>query len=326
MRRLFCIIAAIFPLLQTAPAEARQTDNKPESVESFIDLGFGMFIHWSMDSQLGVVISHSLAGASKEYCEFFFNELPKTFNPKKFDPDSWATLAKLAGMEYVVFTTKHHSGFCMFPTKTTDFCISSTPFKRDITGEIVEAFRSKGLKIGFYYSPEDFKVEYDQGLPIGRLQHEMHYPKNNSKMMEQDKRQLKELLTNYGKIDILFFDGPSEGLKEYAWSLQPDVMVTRGHIKTPEQITPDTPLPAPWESCYTMGTDWQYKPTNDPHKTAPKSSGCSLKSGLKEATFFSMWGLNPMEKSRSSRKSACVKWHCGTASTTRPSTECEPGR
>ena len=149
---------------------------------------------------------------------------------------------------------------------TTDFCITSTPFGRDVTKELVDAFRAQGIKIGFYFSPEDFYFLYKQGYPLGRLQHEMHYPANNKHLMDYDKRQIKELLTNYGKIDVLFFDGPAEGLKEYAWSLQPDIMVTRGEINTPEQTTPTSPIPSPWESCYTMGTDWQYKPTNDPQK------------------------------------------------------------
>jgi alpha-L-fucosidase len=94
-----------------------------------------------------------------------------------------------------------------------------------------------------------------------------HYPAKNAGLMEYDKKQLKELLTNYGKIDLLFIDGPAEGLKEYAWELDNNLVVTRGEMKTPEQTIPDNPLPRPWEACYTMGTDWQYKPTNDPPKT-----------------------------------------------------------
>ena len=122
--------------------------NKPERLEWFRDLGFGLFIHWSVDSQTGVVISHSLAGADEAYTNRFFNELPKTFNPRKFYPQDWAALAKLAGIRYVVFTTKHHSGFAMWDTKTTDFGIMNTPFKRDITREILEAFRSAGHPAG----------------------------------------------------------------------------------------------------------------------------------------------------------------------------------
>src|SRR5258706_10181677 len=95
--------------------------NRPERLEWFRDQGFGLFIHWSVDSQLGVVISHSLVGASPDYMDRFFNELPKTFDPKQFDPQDWAQLARLAGVKYVVFTTKHHSGFEMYATKTTSF-------------------------------------------------------------------------------------------------------------------------------------------------------------------------------------------------------------
>lgn len=262
------LAATVVSAAAATPAKAvEQNDNKPESVEAFMDMGFGMFIHWSMDSQLGVVISHSMAGASEDYLNRFVNELPKTFNPYKFNPDDIAVLAKLAGMKYVVFTTKHHSGFSMFKTRETDFNIMNTPYGKDITKELVQALRKQGIAVGFYYSPEDFRVLYKQNYPIGRTQRERHFPANNPELMEHDKRQIKELLTNYGKIDILFFDGPADGLKQYAWSLQPDIMVTRGHISTPEQKTPDSPVPGPWESCYTMGTDWNYKPTNDPHKS-----------------------------------------------------------
>jgi hypothetical protein len=88
--------------------------NKPERLEWFRDQGFGLFIHWSVDSQLGVVISHSLVGASPEYTDRFFQDLPKTFDPHSFDPLDWARLARLAGVRYVMFTTQHHSGFAMF--------------------------------------------------------------------------------------------------------------------------------------------------------------------------------------------------------------------
>lgn len=232
-----------------------------------MDLGFGMFIHWSLDAQVGAVISHSMAGASQEYLKRYTTELPRTFNPKKFDPDEWAVLARLAGMKYVVFTAKHHSGFCMWNTRTTEFQIMQTPFKRDMLKEVIEAFRRQGIAIGLYFSPEDFYFLYQHQLPIGRLQHPQHYPARNPALMEYDKRQLKELLTQYGRIDVLFFDGPAEGLKEYAWQLQPELVVTRGQMNTPEQSLPDQPIPGPWEACFTMGTDWQYKPTNDPHKT-----------------------------------------------------------
>lgn len=272
---------------------ARQQDNKPATVERFMDMGFGMFIHWSMDSQLGAVISHSMAGASEDYLERFTTQLPKSFNPVKFAPREWAVLAKLAGMKYVVFTAKHHSGFCMFQTQTTSFNIMNTSFGRDATREILDAFRAEGIAIGLYFSPEDFYYCYKHDIPIGRLQHPMHYPINNPGLMDYDKKQLRELLTNYGEIDVIFFDGPAEGLKELAWELQPDIMVTRGHIETPEQETPDEPVPGPWEACYTMGTDWQYKPTNDPHKTGTEIIDMLIEIRAKGGNFLLNVGPKP---------------------------------
>lgn len=260
------VLAFLFSITITS-AQTLQTTNKPERVQWFHDLGFGMFIHWNVDVVLGAVISHSLSGASDEYAEKYFKELPAYFNPVKFNPDEWAKTAKLAGMKYVVFTAKHHSGFCMFDTKTTPFNVMNTPFKRDVTKEIINAFRKQGIAIGLYFSPDDFYYLHKNKIPIGRLQLPQHYPANNKGLMDYDQQQLKEVLTAYGKIDILFIDGPGDGLREYAWKLLPDLVITRDAMKTPEQVTPDAAIPGPWEACYTMGTDWGYKPTNDPHKT-----------------------------------------------------------
>ena len=236
--------------------------NKAERLEWFRDLGFGMFIHWSHDSQLGSVISHSMVGADDDYLDRFINELPKTFNPRKFHPQDWAALAKLAGMKYVMFTTKHHSGFCMFDTKTTDFSISHTPFKRDITEEVFDAFRAQGISAGVYFSPDDFWWLRQNNITIQR-QIEAVHPRNNPGLMKHNQAQLRELLTGYGKIDMVFFDGEIDGLTDLAWDLLPDTVVTRGAIKTPEQHIPGTPIDEAWESCLTMGTQWQYKPTNE---------------------------------------------------------------
>jgi len=254
-------------LLTGSMAYPQQTANKPEKEQWFMDMGLGMFIHWSVDVQLGAVISHSMAGASEDYLQKFTTELPKTFNPKKFDPEEWAVLAKLAGMKYMVFTTKHHAGFCMWDTKTTDFNIMHTPFKRDALKEIIAAFRKQGIAIGLYFSPEDFHYFWKHHIPLGRMQAPQHFPAQNPELMAYDKAQVKELLTQYGKIDLIFFDGPADGLKEYAWQLQPDILVTRGAMRTPEQELPNQPVPGPWEACFTMGTDWQWKPTNDPQKS-----------------------------------------------------------
>ncbi len=241
--------------------------NRDERVEWFRDAGFGLFIHWSVDSQLGSVISHSVVGASEDYVKKWFRNLPETFNPKKFDPEDWAVLAKLAGFKYVVFTTKHHSGFCMYETSTTDFNIINTPFGKDITAEIAKAFRDQGIAVGFYFSPEDFHFLYTHGKVIARTPHLGVTPQENEALMEYDRAQIKELLTKYGNVDIMFLDGPAEGLKELCWELQPNIVVTRGAMETPEQQVPTAPIEGPWESCITMGTQWHYKPTNEVYKS-----------------------------------------------------------
>lgn len=240
--------------------------NKAERLEWFRDIGFGLFIHWSVDSQTGVVISHSLAGADEAYANRFFNDLPKTFNPRKFEPRDWAALAKLAGVKYVVFTTKHHSGFAMWDTKTTDFGIMNTPFKRDITREVLDAFRAQGIAAGIYFSPDDFwwlwknKIDVQRGIPGVQ-------PRNNPGLMKLDLAQVEELMTKYGPIEVVFFDGEPHGLRDLAWKLQPDTVVTRGAIQTPELYVPGIPLEGAWEACFTMGAAWQYQPQNENYKT-----------------------------------------------------------
>ena len=240
--------------------------NQPERLEWFRGQGFGLFIHWSVDSQTGVVISHSLAGADEAYTKRFFEELPKTFNPRKFDPGDWAALAKLAGIKYVVFTTKHHSGFAMWDTKTTDFGIMHTPYKHDLTRDILDAFRAQGIAPGIYFSPDDFwwlwknKIDIQRGIPGVQ-------PRNNPGLMKLDLAQVQELMGNYGPIDVVFFDGEPQGLRELAWKLQPKTIVTRGAIQTPELYVPGIPLEGAWEANFTMGTAWQYQPQNELYKT-----------------------------------------------------------
>lgn len=244
--------------------------NKPEREAWFSSLGLGLFIHWSVDVQLGSVISHSMVGATEDYLQRYINELPALFNPKDFDPDEWAKLARLAGMKYVVFTTKHHNGFCMYDTKTTDFNVMNTPFGRDITKEVIAAFRKQGIAIGLYFSPDDFHFLYKQGTLISRERPEA-VASGNPELNAFAKAQLTELMTQYGKIDIVFLDGQEQFAKtelaKVCWALDPDVVVTRGAIETPEQKTPDSPLPPPWESCYTIGGQWQYRPTNEVYKS-----------------------------------------------------------
>jgi len=243
--------------------------NRPERAAWFQDQALGLFIHWSLDAQLGSVISHSMVGASADYLTRYITQLPQTFYPKRFDPDEWARLARLAGVRYVVFTTKHHSGFCMFHTETTDFNIANTPYGQDITRQVVDAFRAHGIGIGFYFSPDDFWMLHKQGHPISRQRPEAS-PLVNPELMAHNQAQVRELLTNYGPIDVFFFDGEAEGLKQLVWELQPNALVTRGDMATPEQTIPDAPMPGPWEACFTLGTQWAYKPTHEDYKSGTR--------------------------------------------------------
>ena len=245
--------------------------NNPEREQWFTDLGFGMFIHWSMDVQLGMVISHSMVGASEDYLNRYINELPKTFNPENFDAKQWVSSAKLAGMKYIVFTAKHHNGYCMFDTKTTNFGIMNSPYGKDVTKMIIDACREAGLAVGLYFSPDDFYFLHKQETPISRTRKEA-LASGNPELNEYVKKQMKELMTQYGKIDIVFLDGQDQfgktELAKVCWEIDPDVVVTRGAINTPEQETPNSSIPAPWEACYTLGDQWQYRPTNETYKTA----------------------------------------------------------
>ena len=274
---LFATVLIVFLLLCGRPLARAQSDvnpevgslNKADRIEWFRDQGFGLFIHWSVDSQLGVGISHSLVGASEDYTNRFFTDLPETFDPSQFHPQDWARLSKIAGVRYVMFTTKHHSGFAMYDTATTSFGIMHTPFHRDITAEVFKAFREQGIAPGVYFSPDDFYWLHKHGKLIEREVPEVQ-PVNNPGLMAYDKAQIRELLTKYGPIDLLFLDGGFTGLRDLAWKLQPNIVVTRGAMQTPEQYLPGVAPKGAWESCITIGQAWQYQPQNDPYKSGRK--------------------------------------------------------
>ena len=272
MRHFFIsAIAIVFFWAQLPAQETPLNLNKPEREAWFTALNFGMFIHWSLDVQYGYNISHSLRLASDDYTSRYFSELPKTFDPYEFAPARWAKLAKMTGMKYVVFTAKHHNGFCMWDTETTDFNSMNTPFQTDAVKAVIEAFRKEGIAIGLYFSPDDFWFLHSRGLPITR-NHPSSMASNNEPLNQYGKQQLRELLTNYGTIDILFLDGNEQfgktELAKVAWEINPEIVVTRGAMETPEQRLPDEPLPSPWESCITVTDSWSYRPTNESFKTA----------------------------------------------------------
>ena len=296
MLRAFALLVSVlltpFLLAQEKADPEIGSLNQPDRLDWFRDQGFGLFIHWSLDSQLGVVISHSLVGASRDYTDRFFSELPESFNPRQFHPEDWATLAHLAGVRYVMFTAKHHSGFAMWDTHTTPFGIMKTPFHRDVTKEVFEAFRAQGIAAGVYYSPDDFWWLHEHDIPIERHTEQVQ-PRNNAALMQYDQAQIQELLTRYGKVDVLFLDGEPNGLRELAWKIDPKIVVTRGAIKTPELTIPGMPIPGAWETCMTMGIGWQYQPQNEHYRSGGELIRMLIQTRAKGGNFLLNVGPKP---------------------------------
>lgn len=291
----FSVFTLQFNYAQTEESDNRfgYNKNKPARQEWLRDAGFGMFVHFNIDAQLGITISHSLVGASEDYVNRYFNDLPKSFDPYKFNAYEIAKLAKLAGMKYIVFTTKHHSGFCFWNTKTTRFNIMNTAYGKDLLKEYVAGVRKAGLAVGFYFSPEDFNFLHENKILIKRGDMNIGAPAMK-KYEDLIRKQTTELFTNYGKVDVLFIDGePKDPCKEVAWKLQPDVVITRGAVNTPEQTLPGVALDQFWESCITMGTQWNYKPTNDHIKTGGRLIELLIEARAKGGNFLLNVGPHP---------------------------------
>lgn len=270
MKKILLLTLFVAGLALTTYPQLGLNLNKPERIEELKDAGFGMFIHWGVDCQLGIVISHSLVGASDDYINKYITDLPQRFNPMDWNPEKVVILAKNCGMKYIVLTAKHHSGFCLWDTKTTNFNIMNTPYKKDILKGFVEACRKWGLMVGIYYSPEDFVYSYQQG--IKNITRDNHWEKAKP-IQEKYKKyvldQCTELMTNYGPIDLFFIDSDvlREEVKQKVWDIQPNLIITRGAVPTPEQYIPGESNATFWEGNMTMGTAWNYKPTNEQYKS-----------------------------------------------------------
>ena len=238
---------------------------RPEQMAQWRDLKFGMFVHWGPVSLLGTEIGWSRGGERRgtkgtgAIPVEVYDNLYRSFYPAAFDAKEWVELAKSAGMKYLVFTTKHHDGFCMFDSRLTDYKITNSPFRRDIVGELAEACHESGLKLGLYYSQPDWHH------PDYRTENHDHY-------IEYLHGQLRELCTNYGTVDIIFFDGlraktedwDSENLFKVIRDLQPHVIINDraglpGDYDTPEQKVGEFSRDRPWETCMTVGEQWAWK-------------------------------------------------------------------
>ena len=237
-------------------------------IKWFSDARFGIFIHWGLYSILGrgEWVMYVERISKEEYAK-----LADKFNPTKFNAHKWVALAKNAGARYMVLTTRHHDGFCLFDSKVSNFTSVKTAAKRDFVREYVNAARKAGMRIGFYYSLLDWRFP---GYHVGPKKDPISF----NAMVEQAHEQVKELMTNYGKIDILWYDGGwIPGIKDIAkyWrskelnkmvrKLQPHIIINNRSgiaedIDTPEQhVTASKPGRA-WETCMTIGDScgWGY--------------------------------------------------------------------
>ena len=260
-----------------------------EKLDKWQDQKFGVLFHWGLYSVPGIVESWNICSEDwivrpmdsyYDYKKWYFGLIDE-FNPTDFDPDQWARIMEEAGMKYMIFTTKHHDGFCMYDTKYTDFSIAHGAFKndsrKDIARHVWDAFRKKNFMMGCYFSKPDWHCEwfwnpeYDTPRRGANYKKERH-PEWWKNYQEYTYNQLKELMTGYGSFDILWLDGGwvkgeevglDKLLAEVRSTTQPGLISVDRAIKgrnenyqTPERGIPAKQLNYPWESCITLSHDW----------------------------------------------------------------------
>ncbi len=273
------------------------------------DARFGMFIHWGLYAipARGEWVRSTEQIPEEDYIPFF-----EEFNPVDYDPKAWARAAKNAGMKYAVLTAKHHDGFCLFDSQLTDWKSTKTKCGRDLVREYLDAFREEGLKVGLYYSlldwhHPDYPHYGDQNHPLRNCpaEKEKEAGRDFNRYLEYMHGQVKELCTNYGKLDLMWFDFSYGSLRGEAWkatelvemirSYQPDVIIDNrlevsgegfgsiatdepavysGDFVSPEQIIPPHGLKKQdgsdliWEACITMNNNWGYSSLDKNFKPA----------------------------------------------------------
>jgi len=258
----------------------------------FDDAGLGMFVHWgisSVDAEGELSWSMMARGEDEEPATEEYFEQAERFDPDDYDPDRWLAAAKRAGMEYAVFTTKHHDGFAMWPSEFGEFSTAEYCDGRDFVGEYVDACRRHGIKVGFYFSlpdwhhpnwPAEARETYD-GLQAFTDETDLSYDSSDVADLEEYYQsvqgQLRELLTRYGDVDLLWFDTPDyfwSGVNEdrvgdlydLARTIQPHLVVNGrggythwGDYRTPENELPDGVVEGWWELCQTWGDSWGHR-------------------------------------------------------------------
>ena len=296
----FLILTAILPmLLLCTGSEGNDLLTREERMRWWREARFGLFIHWGLyaipagewkgETNYGEWIMHSAVIPIEEY-----EKLKDQFNPVKFDADLWVRTAKRAGMKYIVITSKHHDGFCLFDSQYTDYDVMSTPFGRDILKELADACARHGLRIGWYHSIMDW--HHPDYLPRRPWENRPAEGADFNRYVEHMRNQVRELMTGYGPVGVMWFDGEWEGtwnheqgLALYALcrELQLDVIVNNrvdkgrsgmagltvddryaGDFGTPEQEIPATGLPGvDWETCMTMNRHWGYNKHDRDYKS-----------------------------------------------------------
>lgn len=285
--RILLIIIAVFSL-QFTKGQEKNTETRI-GLDQFMDMRFGMFIHWGPVSLRGAEIGWS-RGHQVEAADY--DNLYKEFNPVLFDADAIVATAKEAGMKYLTITAKHHDGYCLWPSAFTEYDISVSPYKKDIVGELARACKEQEIEFCIYYSVLDW---WHPDYPIHRAGDEEHDPKSNMpNYVLYMKNQLKELIDLYDPT-MLWFDGAWEtpwtdetGLEMYNYlkEIKPSLVINNrlgkeiaavdnkvidvskmiGDYDTPEQVVGRMNMEVPWESSFTICNQWAWKP-NDPMKS-----------------------------------------------------------
>ena len=281
-------------------------------LEWFKDQKLALMMHFGLYGQLGIVASWALCGGAQSWArqendgmtpagpafrkQYF--DLKRTFNPIRMQPDAWADVAARNGFRYLLFTTKHHDGFCLFDTKRTDFkttdveCPFHTHPYADVTRSVFDAFRARGIGIGAYFSKPDWHCPWywaeNMERPVGSTENPTYDPKRHPQLWEEFVRftqeQVMELMTEYGKVDILWLDGgqvnphisqrnpgaPDQDIRmdelaARARKEQPGLIIAdrtvggaNENYLTPEGVVPDRMISVPWESCVPLGRDFNY--------------------------------------------------------------------
>jgi alpha-L-fucosidase len=242
-----------------APAASLSPPDHERRIQWWREAKFGMFIHWGLYSILG---RDAWAMGDEDIPLDEYESLAGKFHPAPDAASGFARLAREAGMRYLVMTTKHHEGYCLFDSKLTDYCATRRGPGRDLVREYVDAARREGLKVGLYYSLMDW---HHPDWRIAR-----HDPAARQRFVDYTHGQIRELMSNYGKVDILWYDMPvpldakgwrSQEMNDMVMRLQPDIIVNNrnllpGDFSTPEQST--QAAKGDWESCMTINDSWAY--------------------------------------------------------------------